>query len=150
MADIKGGWWDPNYWARAGRRRTPCSLCWHWWIIENETDVDRKDKCVKVTGSTRTGGQTQPRVNLQEWMNTCHAPRRVTEYGRAADCFSKSGFAPFPLALLGNKEHSSPRGRSAGKWKRDKCIYFYSDILKWKKQNKAFSPTWKGSITRPL
>lgn len=133
MVDIKSGWCDPNYWARAAGQRTLCSSCCHWWIIENETDADREDECVKVRESIWTGGQLQPRVNLREWMNTCHAPRRVTEYGQAADCFSKSGFASFPLVQLSNKEHSSPRGCAGGKWKRDKCICFYSDALKWKK-----------------
>lgn len=91
-------------------------------------------------------------LNLQEWMNTCHVPRRVTEYGRAADCFSKSGFASFPLVLLSNEEHSSPRGCEGGKWKKDKYIYFlwWHTKVKKIKQNKAFFRAWKGSIITPL
>lgn len=104
---------------------------WRW-----EKASEQADKC-------------SPEWTSWEWMNTCHAPRRVTEYGQAADCFSKSGFASFPLVQLSNKKHSSPRGCAGSKWKRHKCICFYSEVKKIK-QNKAFSRAWKVSIMTPL
>lgn len=115
----------------------------------NETEADRKDKCVKARGSIETGREMEPRLNLQEWMNTRHVPQWVTQYGRPVDCLSKSGFASFPLVLLSNEEHSSPRGCAGVKWKKDRCIYFLWRHTKGKKkikQNKAFFHAWKGSI----
>lgn len=148
MADIKGGWWYRDYWACAVRRRKTCSLPWHWWIIETRQMQTEKTNVWRWEEASEQAEKRSPEVNLQEWMNTCHVPQRVTEYGRPADCFSKSGFASFPLVLLGNEKHSSPRGCAEGKWKEDKCIYslWWHSEPKKNPHNKACSRAWKGSI----